>query len=136
MAAHELHSILLAQYIFQIELLDANGVHSGADIVIDTLGFESIEFIMTSTDSAGDGDFNFVAKEGDTNIFADHTNVFEGDLLGDPMIITLPNQIQQQGYIGKKRFLSANILAFNVTTGRRVGVIVVANAPKHVPFQS
>lgn len=133
MAAHEIHSILLADVLFSIELIDSDGTKIGNQLVTDTLGFEAMEFIMASVDEAGDGLFSAIPKHGDTNVFSEHVDVPAEELLGPALFIEGGNKVVQQGYIGKKRFLSANILASVVTSGRRVGVILVSNAPKRAP---
>jgi len=131
MTATELHSKVITSFLFRIDQLTSNGVKTDGNLVVDTTGFESVEIVMVSTDDAGDGTFILVVKHGDTNVFSSHTDVLDEDLLGSQLIISSGNEILQQGYIGKKRFLSANIIASGVTSGRHVGVIAVADSPRH-----
>ena len=119
-----------------IDLFDSNGVQPGFSVVVDTKSFESIELVFVSTNNdSGDGQFNFVLREGDTNVYVEHNlvNVDNGDILGNPAIIDDANQIVRQGYAGKKRFLSGEIIVTGATAGQTVGVILFANSPRHAP---
>ena len=130
MASKDIHSLLEIDFLFNIDNITSNGIDIGSSIVFDAEGLLSAEFVMVSIDEGGDGTFNFVPKHGDTNVFSQHVNVPANELLGPSLTITQGNTISKQGYIGKKRFLSANIIASGVGEGRNVGVIIVANSPR------
>ncbi len=133
MSSKDIHSLVAIEHIYSIELIAMNGEEPGQFIVIDTTLLESTEIVFTSVNEAGDGDFAFQLREGDTDDYATHTLVADKDLLGLNMIIDDANQIFNQGYIGKKRFLSAAINASGVTVGRRVGAIIIADSPHRAP---
>lgn len=134
MASKDIHSLLEVQHIFASELINIPGDDPGLFIVIDTALLNSIEIAFTSVNEAGDGSFTFQLRDGESDDFATHILVADKDLLGDIMVIDGANQIFNQGYIGKKRFISAAILASGVTLGRRVGAIVVADTPIRAPI--
>ncbi len=136
MASTDLHSIIVTQFLMFIDLFNSNGVQPGDSVVVDTQSLESVELVFVSqTVAVGDGVFDFVLREGDTDIYGEHTpvNVDNGDILGNPAIIDGSNQIVRQGYAGKKRFLSGEILVNSATLGIIVGVILFANSPRHAP---
>lgn len=134
MSSKDIHSLVAIEHIYSIELIAINGEEPGQFIVIDTRLLESIEVAFTSLNEAGDGSFAFQLRDGDSDDYATHTLVADKDLLGDNMIIDGVNQIFNQGYIGKKRFISAAINATGVTVGRRVGAIVMADSPRRAPI--
>ena len=134
MSSHDIHSIVNIQHIFLIVLIQVNGVDVGNSKVIDTRFLLSTEFTFTSLNESGYGSFAFRLREGDTDVYAEHTLVADKDLLGDNMVINGVSQIFNQGYIGKKRFLSAEVDATGVTAGRRVGTIMMANTPRRAPI--
>lgn len=136
MATTDLHSIIVTQFLMVIDLFNSNGVQPGGSLVIDTQSLESVELVFVSTNSdSGDGQFNFVLREGDTAVYGEHNpvNVDNGDILGNPAIIDNSNGIVRQGYAGKKRYLSGEILVTGATLGLTVGVILFANSPRHAP---
>ncbi len=134
MASTDLHSIIITQFLMVIELFETNGVQPGSGVVVDTFGLESIELVFASENNDGaDGLFDFVLREGDTNVYGEHTPVNVGDILGSPALIDGQNQIVRQGYAGKKRFLSGEIIVSGATTGMVIGVILFANSPRHAP---
>ncbi len=134
MSSKDIHSLFEIKHIFSIVIIPLDGIFIGTSQVIDTTLLESAEIAFTSLDESGDGSFAFRLREGDTDVYAAHTLVADKDLLGDNMIINGIDQIFNQGYIGKKRFLSAEIDASGVTFGRRVGAIIVADSPRRAPI--
>lgn len=134
MPAHEIHSKIVIDYLMRIDLFNSDGIKDGAQLVVDLGGLESVEMIATSTDQSGDGTFDVVMRHGDTDVYTEHLPVDpDGEILGPPALITTGNQLFKQGYAGKKRFLSAEIVAVGVTNGRRLGAILIANSPRHAP---
>lgn len=83
--------------------------------VIDTQGFESLEYIYMFDDlnaSPTDGVFNFLYEEDDDISFGSATTVPADQILGDTTTIIIDNSdfTRRVGIIGKKRFQRVTLL--------------------------
>ena len=135
MASREIDSRLTPFFVFDVQNITSNTTTLGG-IALDTSGFESVEFIFFNTDDFTDGIYTFDVFDGDTNNAASHTLV-SADLLTQfhPILADFngPNQIFKQGYFGKKRFVSAQIISQAVTVGGRLGVVSVLDKVRRAP---
>ena len=133
MVAREIHSLIDQKVMFNTRKIVANQTSSDG-IVFDSVGFESIEVFINTTAGVGDGDFTLVIKDGKTNNAGEHVVVPSDDLIGNTITVTGENALAKQGYIGKKRFISIDIVSTNVTLGSRVGSFLIANTLHHLPM--
>ena len=133
MASNTIDSIITQDFVFNIDNITSNGLKTGGILVFDSLAFESIEFFIVSTKDYTDGTFRMIPRHGDDSNNANHVDVPVEDLTVAAPFIFNTDQIFRVGYFGKKQFLSAHIVATNVTIGGPAGVFIVANTPRHAP---
>ncbi len=138
MAQKDLHSVTKKIVTLSQQKIGVNTTSNG--VGVDTTFFESVEFIM----SGGVIEVSvFVAKilieDSDTN--SNFQPVDAEFILGDPdfEILDENNEFQavSLGYIGKKRFVRGSIVSTGATGGDgigTVGLMIVADAPHHIPF--
>lgn len=133
MAFTELHNLILQQFMFNIRELTINQTFTDGT-VFDTSGFGSQELFIHTTDDIGDGNYTMVIKHGNDSNPVTHVAVPDEDLVGPNITVTGQNDFGKQGYIGKKRFLSIDIVAFGITSGNRVGSFLIADTVRHLPL--
>ncbi len=137
MASREIDSLIKATIVLGVQAITSDTLTFGA-INVDTAGFESIEFLFFNSNIHADGDYELIPRAGDTTVVANHIPV-PADELTVPQIDRFIlnsvgiNQIIRMGYIGKKRFISADIRSTNVTTGATLGCSLVLNTARHGP---
>ena len=96
-------------------------------VIIDTVGNESLTFGLI-TGTITDGDYAVTIQHGDDSGLSDATTAGSDDLIG-----TLPSFTDNGdddkaaivGYVGKKRYVRANIVSTNTTSGGVVGVVAI-----------
>lgn len=132
MASREIDSRIQQQLVFNITNITSGGDKLG-NITFDTAGFESVEFLIVSTDDFTDGTYIIEPHAGDESDPATHTLVQTPELTGLAPFIAGVDRLLRVGYIGKKRFVSTHVNATSVTTGARIGVFIIANTPRHAP---
>jgi len=130
MTARDLHSITKKQFIFDIIQINSNGSLLGG-ISFDTAGSQSVEVYIFTADDSTDGDHALIIRHGDSEVAATHGTVPQEDLIGPNLEIVGTNSLDSQGYIGKKRFISAEVITSDLTTFGRVGVLVVSDHLRH-----
>ena len=134
MAANEIHTVIKKQYMFNLAAINTNGSHLG-NIAFDSAGFESIEIFINSSSTSGDaGVYTLSIRHGDSSDPGSHFPAASADLVGPTVsfIGTSINQLLSQGYVGKRRFVSVDIVATGSTSGTVAASFVVANTLRHV----
>ena len=103
-------------------------------LIIDTLGFESLEYVLQSL-TLVDGNFAFLLEEGDDAALADAAEVPAANVLGvlTGFAATDDNVSKRVGSIGKKRYQRLSIVSTGVTAGGTIGGIGVLGHPKTAP---
>jgi len=101
--------------------------------IIDTKGFESLEFIMTSG-VITDGAYTINMQEGDESSLSDVATVAAAEVLGSiDFALTEDNISKRVGYVGKKRYVRITNVSSNTSSGGVFsGVAILANA-SHQP---
>lgn len=104
--------------------------------VIDTLGYESLTFIIgLGTLADSDATWAVVVKEGDTSTQGEHTAVADVDLLGTEALAGFAaasddGLCKKIGYIGSKRYVSIEIDDVVANTGNApMTVIAILGHP-------
>ena len=103
--------------------------------IIDTLDYESLEFII-SMGTITDGAYSLVVQQGDDAALADATNVSADELLGEVtgFVAADDNSTKRLGSIGKQRYQRLTILSTGVTTGVAfASAVAVLGHPKTAP---
>ncbi len=131
MAEYDLNSSVKAA--MAITPVAATAIADGS--VIDTLGFESVEFICFSG-TLGTGTIDFQLEESDAITFGgEENNVAAGDLIGTtPTILaTEDDSVFRFGYKGKKRFLRLQNIETASWTSMIHGAVCILGNPVTKP---
>lgn len=138
MAQKDLHNSIKNTFTLSQQKIGTDTTTNG--VGVDTTFFESIEFVMS-------GGVNQVSifkallllEDSDTD--SNFTPVADEFILGDPALAFLDEnnefEIISLGYIGKKKFVRGSIVSTGAGGGDgilSVGIMIVADAPHHVPF--
>ena len=103
--------------------------------IIDTRGFESLEFIIQSG-TITDGDYTLVLTQGDDSGLSDAAVVPSDEVLGvlTGFVAADDNTAKRVGSIGKKRFQLLSILSDNTATGAtKFSAVAVLGNPQSAP---
>lgn len=103
--------------------------------IIDTLGFEAIDFQFQSG-VVTDGTYTFILEQGDEANLSDAAVVPSELVLGDLTGFTSSddNAVKHVGSIGKKRFQRVSILSAGTSTGATdMSAIAILGNPKVAP---
>lgn len=101
--------------------------------IIDTLGYESLEYIIASG-TITDGAYALLLEEGDDSGLSDAAAVPTAELLGDLVgfVAADDDTVKRVGSIGKKRYQRLSIVSTGTTTGAdSIGAVAVQGHPKH-----
>lgn len=97
-----------------------------AGIIIDTQGYESLEFIVFSG-ARTDGSYLPLIEESDASDLSGSNAVDDEDLLGTEVAATIAaaNTVKRIGYRGGKRYVRLSLVSTSVTTGATLGAVAV-----------
>lgn len=100
--------------------------------IIDTLGYGSVEFILTSG-TRTDGTFTPLIEEGDDPALGDNVAVDDANLFGTEAgaALSASNSVKRVGYrVGNKRYVRLSYVSSGVTSGctSMGAVALLANA--------
>lgn len=130
---YDLHHKVFAVNAFDLVAIIADGTVVGN--IIDTLGFESIEFIGFSG-TITDGIHTFKLEDGDDSGLSDAADVPAEQILGDlPSFVAADDDtVLRVGCITKKRFIRVSLVTTDETTGIDFfGVVALQGNPKVIP---
>lgn len=115
-----------------LTLVDADTVELGS--VIDTSGFESIEFVIHAHD-LNVGTFAVTLEEDDDAGFSTPTSVSEEETLGDLPAFenTDDDTTKRVGSIGKKRYQRLTLTGTGTTTENNFSAIAILGNPHTAP---
>lgn len=121
-------------------------------LTIDTQGYESVTFVLSTEETAGTGDFFISVFESDTDVTADFTRV-ANSTVANPYLINLlgvvdvddplgwvvvfdgstdNNKVIKFAYIGKKRYLRLPLTTAD-TPSLTFGVVAILGNPLQAP---
>lgn len=103
--------------------------------IIDTLGFQSLEFIAQSG-AITDGAYALVLEEGDADDLSDAAVVPSDNVLGalNGFVAADDNATKRVGSIGKKRYQRLSIVSTGTSTGAAfMSAIAVLGNPNSAP---
>lgn len=100
--------------------------------IIDTLGFESLEYIV-QVGTLTTGTVGFIIQEGDDSGLSDAANVSAEETLGSltGFIVSDDDTTKRVGSIGKKRYQRFSILPANTAAIDFISASAVLGKPKH-----
>jgi len=127
---HSRTKVFLASAMF-----DITGDVKTLGNVIDTAGFESLEFAFF-TGSPVPGSHSIELDESDTGAFAGEENVVAADdLIGTSTPLTAIDDITRIGYGGKKQFCRLNVVSTGISGGPipTLAAIAILGRPRSMP---
>lgn len=130
---YDLHNNINAVMALKEAAITTNTTTVGE--IIDTKGFESLEFIISSG-TITDGAYALLLEEGDDSGLADAAAVSADETLGDLVgfVAADDDTVKRVGSIGKKRYQRLSIVSTGVTTGAdSIGAVAVQGNPKSAP---
>jgi hypothetical protein len=129
---YDLHNNVTAKIALQTTAISSNTTTAGA--IIDTSGYESIEFILISS-TLTDGAYVCVLQDGDDSGLSDAANVDSSLLLGalPDFVLADDNAVRRVGCIAKKRYVRLSITSSAVTTGGTITAGALLGNPKSMP---
>lgn len=129
---YDQHNNVNAAVALDITAIGSNTTTVGN--IIDTLGYESIEFVALSG-TLTDGAYAFKIEDGDDSALADAADVDSALILGDltGFAATDDDAVKRVGTIAKKRYVRLSIVSTGVTTGGTIGAVAVQGHPKRGP---
>lgn len=141
MTIKDLHDDIRTKTVVSPAAIGANATKTG--VVVDRQGYGGVEFItsygaVTTTGTV----VTLVVKEGD--VTGTMTSVADSSLLGTEALASLPaatprtagttkEVTKRIGYIGNKRYVSADTVSTGVTSVGVVGVAAVLHSPHLAP---
>lgn len=130
MASQDLHNQIDERVAFDTQLINSDTTTNGN--IIDTQGYESVEFIMQAG-VVTTGNVNPILVEGDDSGLSDVGTVSAANTLGSLVELDTTNDITRFGYVGKKRYVRVNVLSAGSTASLTVGVTVILSNPRSAP---
>lgn len=133
MSEYDLHS-----RVKQAVALDSQDITTDTTTVgniIDTSGFESLEFIIQSG-VITDGAYALLLEQGDDSGLSDAAAVPAANILGvlTGFVLTDDNAAKRVGSIGKKRYQRLSIVSTATSTGAtKFSSVAVLGNPKSAP---
>ncbi len=131
---YDIHSKLKALNAYNTRAIAANGTTAGN--ILDTKGFESLEFIG-QVKTITDGSYTLLLEESDASDLSGSNVVAAEHTLGGLFVFSAAadnNKVMRTGYIGKKRYVRASIVAAGITTGvDMIGISAVMGHPMQEP---
>ena len=135
MAKFDLHHGSVAEVAFKTYLFAGNEAKVGE--IIDTLGYESIEYYIISG-TLTTGTFTPSIEDGDDSALSDAAAISADYLLGTyadaTLAVTDDDTTKQIGTVGKKRYQRLTITGADTAAGT-VTVAIVKAAAWHKPTQ-
>jgi len=130
---NDLHNNVKGVLAVAVQDITTNKTVTGA--IIDTAGFESLEYLVTSG-TLTDGAYAFVLQEGDASNLSDAAAVPAADTLGSltGFAATDDDTVKRVGSIGKKRYQRLQIVSTATTSGgTNFTATAVLSHPQTVP---
>lgn len=130
---YDLHS-----NVKQVVALDSQDITTDTTTVgniIDTVGFESLEYVIQSG-TITDGTYTLILEEGDDSGLSDAAVVPAAEVLGvlTGFVAADDDAAKRVGSIGKKRYQRLSILSATTTTGAtKMSSVAVLGHPKSAP---
>lgn len=130
MAKKDMHNNILQKPALNPQAIATDTTTAG--VIIDTQGFESVEFIIQSA-TITDGTYTPLIEEGDASDLSDASAVADADLLGTEAAAAFAaaddNEAKRVGYKGQKRYVRLSLVSAGTSTGGTLAAIAVLGHP-------
>lgn len=130
MSEKDLHSNIDERNALDAAEVTGNGTVVGN--IIDTLGYESLEFI-TQLGTVTTGDFTLLIEESDASNLAGSNVVAAEHRLGSLTVMDTSDQVARIGYIGKKRYVRLSVVGADTSITDSLSAIAILSHPKRAP---
>lgn len=106
--------------------------------IIDTRGYESVEFVI-ATGSLGDSDatFTVLVEDGDNSALSDNAAVADTFLLGTENQASFQfdddNEVRKIGYVGGKRYVRLTITPASNASAALISAVCLLGHPRTAP---
>lgn len=107
-------------------------VASATGPAIDTLGFESLGFVLTTGALVGAAAFSAKIQESDDTVDGDFTDVGASSLVGAFPTTLVASATTKVGYLGGKRYARL-VLTYASGTSLAAGAVAILGDPKKSP---
>jgi len=127
----DLASNMSTELAIDLLVINSNGITDGN--IIDTIGFESLTFIVVS-DVIQDGNYSILIKEGNDPSLSDAVDVSVDDLLGSAIVFGVSDQKSSfhVGVNSNKRYYRLSVEAVGITSGGTfVASAILSHAKKN-----
>lgn len=135
MASRDLHNNIEPKVALVSAAITSAKTTDGTN-VIDTAGFESVEFLLLSA-TITDGTYTPAITAGDASDLSDGAAAPAGDLIGTVAGATFAaaddNLVKRIGYKGAHRYVRLDVTSAGVTTGGTLGAVAVLGHPHDAP---
>lgn len=126
MAQKDLKNSVITKTAFNIQAISSDTTTNG--VIIDTLGYESVTFILQSA-TLTDGAYLPLIADGDNSGLSDAAAVADTFLLGTEAAAAFAladdNTTKRIGYCGKKRYVRLSIVSSATSSGGTIGAVCV-----------
>lgn len=135
MPSKDLHNnIKISPAIDPAAIIAGNATKAGA--IIDTQGFESLEFAIVSG-ALTDATYTPIMNESDAANMAGETAVADADMFGTEVAASFAegddSVIKKIGYRGNKRYVTLDVVQAGATIGGFLCVIAIQGHPRNAP---
>lgn len=132
---YDLHNNVLQKAALDTTAISTNTTTAGA--IIDTKGFESIEFVVQAG-TLTDGAYTVKLEDGDDSGLSDAADVSSELVLGGlpAFADTEDNAVKRVGSISKKRYQRLSIVSTGVTTGGTLSAVALLSHARSAPTAS
>lgn len=130
---YDLHNNVDEKLAFGVQEVISDTTTAGN--IIDTAGFESIEFVIT-TKTVTDGVYTVKLEDGDDSGLSDAADVDSTLVLGTlpSFVLTDDDTIKRVGCISKKRYVRLSIVSTGTTSGvDAMTAVAVLGHPHRAP---
>lgn len=124
MSTQDLHSNIDERLSHAIQTINTDTVTAGA--IIDTAGYESLEFIVQAG-IVTTGDITASLQDGDDSGLSDVATVDSAFVLGDFVTVDTTNQLTRIGVVSKKRYVRMNLTSANSANLLASAIAVLSN---------
>lgn len=129
MASVDIHSEMTGDTAFTSQTINSDTTTAGE--IIDTEGFEGIEFVMLSG-TLTDGTYTPLIQDGDDSALSDAANVADDFLTNTEasaaFALADDDTVKRIGYVGKKRYVRLSIVSASTSSGGNLAAVAVKMA--------
>lgn len=131
MTTKDMHNVITPAVALNAAAITSSTTTAGN--IIDTQGFESLEFLLT-IGTRTDGTYTPLIEDGADSGLSDAAAVADGYLLGTEAgaALTASNTMSRIGYIGGKRYVRLSVVSSGVTSGVAAAAAVAIKGNPHL----